>query len=178
MLSLSVMNDGFDVDDVMALAVWEGQMISGHNSWSVRVWDVSTGKLRQELGGHSSRVCSLCVVGSRLASGSDDRRTNTCIKVWAIGAGSEWRCDDILTGHTGGVVSLAGWEGKLISGSDDSTIRVWELETGRLDATLTGHRGSVRGLLVHGARLFILVWSLGRGSAVWLTAGGGGGAGT
>ena len=29
-------------DDVNALAVWEGQLISGHGSGRVRVWDVST----------------------------------------------------------------------------------------------------------------------------------------
>ena len=52
------------------------------------------------------------------------------------------------------MISLAGWEGKLISSSDDSTIRVWELETRGLDATLTGHGGRVCALLVHGKRLF------------------------
>ena len=72
------------------------------------------------------------------------------------------------------MISLAGWEGKLISSSDDSTIRVWELETRGLDATLTGHGGRVCALLVHGKRLFsasrdgsILAWERGRWWRAW-----------
>ena len=129
---------------VHALSVWEGQLISGHGSGRVRVWDVSTGGRRRELEGHTGDVRSLCVVGSRLASGSADGS----IRVWAMGPGLEWPCERTLTGHKDSVVSIAHWEGKLISGSWDSTIRVWELG---LDATLTGHRSGVDGLLVHGS---------------------------
>ena len=49
------------------------------------------------------------------------------------------------------MASLARWEGKLISGSLDSTVRVWDHETGGLDAALTGHKDFVHGLLVQGA---------------------------
>ena len=110
----------------------------------------------------------LCVVGSRLASASNDES----IKVWAMRHGPEWPCERTLTGNSG-VESLAGWEGKLISGLVDSTIHVWELETGGLDATLTGHRGPVCALLVHGERLFsasrdgsIRAWAMGTWAAV------------
>ena len=166
-----VLRDECDTGDevVFALAVWEGQLLSGDGSGRVRVWDVSTGQLRRELVGHLESVRSLCVVGSRLASGSTDRS----IKVWAMGQGPEWPCERTLTGHTSAVVSLAGWEGKLISGSWDKTVRVWELETGGLDATLTGHRGDVQGLLVHGERLLsasrdgsIRAWVVGTWAAV------------
>ena len=156
-------------DDVNALAVWEGQLISGDGSGRVRVWDVSTGERRGELAGHIGSVCSLCAVGSHLASGSSDMS----IKVWAMGQGPEWPCERTLTGHTSGVKSLAGWEGKLISGSWDWTIRVWELETGVLDATLAGHTEAVYGLLVYGERLFsasadgsIRAWAVGTWAAV------------
>ena len=84
-----------------------------------------------------------------------------------------WPCERTLTGHAYIVESLAGWEGKLISGSYDNAICVWELETGGLDATLTGHTGAVHGLLVHGERLFsasedgsIRAWALGTWAAV------------
>ena len=57
--------------------------------WEVCAWDVSTGERRRELNGHTESVWSLCVVGSNLASGSDDGS----IKVWAIGAGAERPCE-------------------------------------------------------------------------------------
>ena len=163
-----ILNEGKEGEEsVLALAEWEGQLISGHDSGRVRVWNVATGEMRRELAGHAEGVYSLCVVGLRLAS------ADKSIKVWAIGHGPEWPCERTLTGHTGWVVSLAGWEGKLISGSWDSTIRVWELETGGLDVTLTGHRDVVCSLLVHGERLFsasgdgsIRAWAVGTWEAV------------
>ena len=136
--------------DVYALAVWEGQLISGHGSGRARVWDVRSGERLRGLECHKDILYSLCVVGSRLASGSADGT----IKVWAMGPGPEWPCERTLTGHTSLVLSLAEWEGRLISGSYDSTVRIWDLETGGLDATLTGHIGAVYALLVRGERLF------------------------
>ena len=64
-------------------------------------------------------------------------------------------------------------EEKLISGSWDNIIRVWDASTGRLDATLTGHRDAVHGLVVMGERLFsasedgtIRVWTVGTWAAL------------
>ncbi len=50
-------------------------------------------------------------------------------------------------------MSLAGWQDKVASGSDDGSIRVWDVGTGALDATLAGHSGAVRALVAHGDRL-------------------------
>jgi WD40 repeat protein len=51
-----------------------------------------------------------------------------------------------LTGHTGSVRVIAlSVDGKyLISGSDDTTLKVWDWQTGVEVRTLTGHTGSVR----------------------------------
>ena len=121
---------------VYTLAVWEGQLISGHGSGMVRVWDVRTEERQCELAGHTALVCSLFVVGSLLASGSFES-----IQVWANVP--EWLCERTLTVQKSWVSPLAGWAGRLISGSGDRTIRMCELETGGLDATLTGHGGAV-----------------------------------
>ena len=50
-----------------------------------------------------------------------------------------------LTGHTGCVRSVAfAHDGsKAVSGSDDQTVRIWNVTTGEAEATLTGHTGSV-----------------------------------
>ena len=57
---------------------------------------VSTGERRRELEGHTARVYSLGVAGSRLASGSYDGS----IRVWPAGAGAEWPCARTVTVHT------------------------------------------------------------------------------
>jgi hypothetical protein len=138
-------------DEVWSLAVWEGELlISGHESGRIRVWDVASGERRRELKRHAARVNVLCVCGSRLASGSDD----FTIKVWMMGAGLEWAFEGTLKGDGYCLEALASWGDKLISGWNDYTIRVWDLSTGRLDAIITGHKGSVYALLMEGERLY------------------------
>ena len=52
-----------------------------------------------------------------------------------------------LEGHSINVTSLAFLgEGKLASGSDDKTIKIWNTETGNCERTLRGHSDSVRSL--------------------------------
>ncbi|MBO0838355.1 MAG: hypothetical protein J2P28_22945, partial [Actinobacteria bacterium] len=56
----------------------------------------------------------------------------------------------ILTGHTGPVRSVAvSRDGtQAVSGSDDGTVRVWDLTTGTQRATLTGHTDWVRAVAI------------------------------
>ena len=152
--------------------MWEGRLISGHESGKLRVWNVATGECGQVLEGHAYGVDhnygvrALAVWGSRLASGTE----NGPIKVWAMAAGAPWACERELLGHTGVVwsESLAGWRDKVVSGSLDGSIRVWDLGTGAHDATLAGHSGAVHALVVHGDRLLsaskdgtIRAWAVG-----------------
>ena len=157
-------------DSVWSMTAWDGRLISGHGSGKLRVWDLATGACEQVLEGHTGSVVSgLAVIGSALASGSQDMS----IKLWAMGQAGPWTCERTLLGHIGGVPSLAGWQGKVLSGSEDRTIRVWDVETGAHDATLAGHTSMVCGLAVHGDRLFsasrdgtIRVWALGTWAAL------------
>ena len=58
----------------------------------------------------------------------------------------------IFTGHTGQVrtVAVSGDGTRVVSGSDDSTVRVSDPATGRQDTTLTGHTDWVRATAVSG----------------------------
>jgi WD40 repeat protein len=54
----------------------------------------------------------------------------------------------VLRGHTGWVRAFAvSPDGKVLaSGSDDHTVRFWDIATGRTIRVLKGHTGPVRGL--------------------------------
>lgn len=56
-----------------------------------------------------------------------------------------------LSGHTNTVASVVcqGAEPQVITGSHDSTIRLWDLAAGRSRATLTHHKKSVRSVCLH-----------------------------
>ncbi|WP_370740916.1 WD40 repeat domain-containing protein, partial [Streptomyces sp. Ncost-T10-10d] len=67
---------------------------------------------------------------------------------WATGSMVDHRLRQTLSGHTGGVCAVAAGmvEGRpvAVTGSADTTARVWDLATGRpLGEILTGHTGPV-----------------------------------
>ena len=66
---------------------------------------------------------------------------------------SAWRCEHTLAGHGEGVNCVATWGGKMASGPDDRTIRVWDVEAGTLEQTLAGHDAAVFALVACGQRL-------------------------
>jgi WD40 repeat protein len=71
----------------------------------------------------------------------------TCtVRVWSGASGAHVRT---LVGHNTSVMALAvGLNGRMYSGSWDSTIRVWAAHDGTHLQTLVGHTGSVRALAV------------------------------
>jgi hypothetical protein len=80
-----------------------------------------------------------------------------------------WRVAQTLEGHTGPVWCLVAVEMRniLISGSSDTTIKVWDIFTFKCRHTLKGHLGIVHSLLVTGMLCYsasddksIRVWAL------------------
>lgn len=51
-----------------------------------------------------------------------------------------------MTGHSGSVLCLQFDEKVIVSGSNDSTVRVWNIATGEMLNTLTQHHDSVLNL--------------------------------
>ena len=64
--------------------------------------------------------------------------------------GSNWkygRCSmKIFRGHSNGVTCLQFWDNILATGSYDSTIKIWDIETGQEIRTLVGHTSGIRAL--------------------------------
>src|SRR5690349_389799 len=57
------------------------------------------------------------------------------------------QCEKVLEGHTDIVWCVTVWKDKLISGSRDTTIRIWN-EEGKCEKVLEGHKNTVRGFTV------------------------------
>ncbi|ORZ38107.1 WD40-repeat-containing domain protein [Catenaria anguillulae PL171] len=70
-----------------------------------------------------------------------------------------------FVGHSEGVYCIQADERKLVSGSRDDTIRIWDLSTGRSTHTLAGHNGSVLCLEFNRTHLdfSIRLWDWGTG---------------
>ena len=121
------------------------------NTNTIRLWDVATGDTQNTLTGHRRAVYSVAFSpdGNTLASGS---REGT-VRLWDVATGDTRHT---LTGHTDDVFSVAfSPDGRtLASGtasgtrgwySDDKAIRLWDVHTGDLRATLTGHTQAPNG---------------------------------
>ena len=73
------------------------------------------------------------------------------LQVWDLNTLQRLRT---LTGHTDAVRALAVAEGRLFSGSYDSTVRVWDESSLSLLEILKGHTGPVRTLVYCNNNMF------------------------
>lgn len=132
----------------------DGQILAS-GSWdkTIKLWDVNTGTEICTMTGHQLQVNSVAFSpqGQLLASVSYDRT----IRLWQIpaleGSHKEFQnrpCYSLLgtlSGHAWAVLTVAfSPDGKILAtGSDDNTIKLWEVNTGQLICTLVGHSWSV-----------------------------------
>ncbi|CBQ73553.1 probable platelet-activating factor acetylhydrolase ib alpha subunit [Sporisorium reilianum SRZ2] len=135
-------------------------LISCSTDQTARVWELSTGETKVELRGHehvvevaifaptasyaairelvgitpSAKDASASAPAQFVATGSRDKT----IRLWD----SAGQCLKTLVGHDNWVRGLAfSPNGKhLLSVSDDKTMRIWELKTGRCIKTLDAHQ--------------------------------------
>jgi WD40 repeat protein len=140
--------------------------VSGHDGM-VRAWNLDSGKPLHTMTGHVGRVVALAVSpdGGRAISGGHDGT----VRVWDLTTGKQV----VSAGQRLAVYARrreaawrAGWSGRAaaparvrslsvsadgsraVSGSVDGTVRVWDMATGALLHTLTGHRGEVGAVAV------------------------------
>ena len=114
--------------------------VSGSRDGTLRVWDVQRGRMLRLLAGHAGSVRSLDVCGNRVVSGSYDctcRVRSFCIdplrcadwriQLWDVDTG---KCLQVFRGHFNQIYTVA-FDGKIIaSGGLDTTVRVWDAQTG------------------------------------------------
>ncbi|KAF2493325.1 WD repeat-containing protein pop1 [Lophium mytilinum] len=178
------------------------KILTGSDDTNINVYDTKSGALRSHLEGHEGGVWALQYEGNTLVSGSTDRS----VRVWDIEKG---KCTHVFQGHTStvrclvilnptptgeivdGLPVMMPKEPLIITGSRDSSLRVWKLpqpgersiiQTGppANDAdnqyfvrALTGHHHSVRAIAAHGDTLIsgsydctVRVWKISTGETV------------
>ncbi|KAF2749766.1 WD40 repeat-like protein, partial [Sporormia fimetaria CBS 119925] len=178
------------------------KIITGSDDTNIHVYDTKTGALRNRFQGHEGGVWALQYEGNTLVSGSTDRS----IRVWDLAQG---KCTAVYHGHTSTVRCLVilkptqvgetadgqpimmPKEPLIITGSRDSSLRVWKLPspTGPVvrqvgppadDSVnpyfvrvLNGHHHSVRAIAAHADTLVsgsydctVRVWKISTGETV------------
>jgi WD40 repeat protein len=119
------------------------RLATGHDDGVVRVWDVSSRRLRQEFPGPKRPISAVSfnAAGTMLASSGEDR----VICLWDVETG---RLAGTLKGHTDRIEALA-WHPRghrLVSCGWDTTARVWNIQTLEPIILLNGHADQVTAL--------------------------------
>lgn len=127
---------------VRCLQFDQRMLASGSLDGTVKVWDIETGRHLSTLNGHTGGVIGLHLCNTLIASGSVD----STIRVWNF----RDKSSAVLRGHADWVntVRIDATSRTLISGSDDNTVKLWDLDTRRCMRTLGpasgGHNGPVQ----------------------------------
>lgn len=155
----------------------DGRIVSGANDWTLRVWDGATGRqltvLEPVIGDPLSVAATARWATFRCGDLLDERGD---FGVWDLEAEEPVSFE----GHSDSVNDFAVTEdGRIVSASQDGTLRVWDVQTGRELLVLAGHEGSVRAVALTGdgravsasADGTLRVWHLATGRELALLAG-------
>lgn len=114
------------------------KLISGSIDHTVKIWNLRSGECMSTYTGHSDGVIGLHFDSALLATGSMDHT----IKVWNF----EDKSTFVLRGHTDWVnaVRVDSASRTCLSASDDSTVRLWDLDSRTCIKTFEGHVGHVQ----------------------------------
>ncbi|MGB0387502.1 MAG: NB-ARC domain-containing protein, partial [Ardenticatenaceae bacterium] len=176
---------------VTAVAIYGERIISASRDKTLKVWDLTNGRLLNTLTAHSKPITALAISpdGQQIISASDDE----AFHVWQADM-SIWQADvpqwpggtprsdlapaDLLNpriGHREAITALCVTPDgqRIISASDDQTINVWDLTSGKLLNTLPGHTAAIYGVAAVGERIIsasqdltLKVWDLTSGECL------------
>ena len=101
-------------------------MIESGSSFIINLWDIAEATCTNTLRGHKNVVfCITKLNENMIASGSIDCK----IKLWDIRKGE---CTKDLIGHRNTVYSLININDNVIASGSDTSIKLWDLATGKM----------------------------------------------
>lgn len=150
---------------VYCLAISEnGIVASGSDDFSIKLWDIVTGRLHMELFGPTGTVNSIDFSpdSNQLVAAI---RTSLCI--WNLS--NEEGQPDILESSDDYVRSVAfSSDGsKLLSAGDDTIIKIWDMSTRRVFLSLSDHTGSINSVAFSPDMKYIASGSDDRTTRIW-----------
>jgi F-box and WD-40 domain protein CDC4 len=189
---------------VWALQYDGNTLVSGSTDRTVRVWEIDKGRCRHVFHGHTSTVRCLVILKPAIIGYTEGGQPirmpkrpliitgsrDTSLRVWRLpepndppfNQNGDVLHEDMnpyfiraLMGHRSSVRAIAAHGDTLVSGSYDSTVRVWKISTGETLHQLTGHTSKVYSVILDHERnrcisgsmdTMVKVWSLETGQCL------------
>ncbi|KAF1813856.1 WD40 repeat-like protein, partial [Eremomyces bilateralis CBS 781.70] len=181
---------------VWALQYEGNTLVSGSTDRSVRVWDINRGKCLQIFQGHTSTVrCLVILKPTQVGENADGSpimlpkepliitgSRDSTLRVWKLpqpGERSIFQSGPtvneydnpyfvrVLAGHNHSVRAIAAHADTLVSGSYDTTVRVWRISTGETIHHLRGHTSKVYSVVLDHERNRCISGSMDNMVKVW-----------
>ena len=180
---------------VWALKCYGNTLVSGSTDRSVRVWDIERGRCMYVFHGHTSTVRCLVILTPTVIGRNADGRAiisprepliitgsrDSTLRVWKLPQPKdnlptdEMLAEEVeshyfvraLTGHTHSVRAIAAHGDTLVSGSYDTTVRVWRVSTGESTFTLRGHTQKVYSVVLDTQRNRCISGSMDNSVKIW-----------
>lgn len=114
-------------------------LVVAHSGGGARIWDIATGKILDDIGGHTSKVESICFLdeGRYLATAGYDK----LIRIWD---GRSWRL--VQEGHEDAMIAhlAAQPKGKvLVTALHNGCVGVWDWTVMKRTKLIHCHKGSI-----------------------------------
>jgi WD40 repeat protein len=137
--SLTHVIKGHPSASVVAISIDSKTLVSGGEDKALKIWDLTTGKLRKTIQSPSGKILALAISadGKTIVSGGSD----SMVRIWDLATGKQ---KAMLKGHVGDIVAVAIRPDSktLVSVSGDDVFKVWDIATENLQATYTPFRES------------------------------------
>jgi WD40 repeat protein len=130
------------VKDVAVLP--DGKTAVSADVQTLRVWDPATGKEIDHIEGHQGALTSVAVTpdGKYALLGSRNDRN---FQLWPLDQKRLYVPRQVYRGHTGWVNSISlSRDGKTAASGGDTTVRLWDVESGKMLHCLMGHKDTVK----------------------------------
>lgn len=154
-------------DSVTAVVVLDAQhVVSASQDGSLKVWNLQTGTVEQTLEDRNVMVNTIAVLSNnRIISGSShdtlklwNLQTNEVEQIligyddavheWSKEELKEYEIQQISQDHFGVNAVVRLDENRIVYASGDGTLKIWNLQTGKLEQTLQGHEGEVTSVAI------------------------------
>ena len=126
------LNELTDIEYIEFLS--DGRIV-GFKNGNLQIWNLENLKLENEFSTGIDYVYGIFVIPeNRIIVYGTDNDIKICDSYGNIMT---------LTGHTNSIRCVCIFKNKLVSGSDDNTLRIWNISNGKCESILIGHDGYV-----------------------------------